>query len=217
MNKCIIIANGKAPGKSLFPFLKKKGFGTIICADGGANSARQISLKPDYIIGDLDSIHPETLEYYKNQCIIKRIKRQDDTDVEKCLKFAIGKGFRECVLLGVIGDRLDHSLSNLGIALRFTKEIPLRIISDRSYLTIHSKRISIKTVPGEVISIYAFDMKTRIRSIGLKYELNNIPLPFGQKESTSNVAVGDEVSFDVKSGSIFIIREFSIIRKYDLF
>ena len=39
MKKCIIIANGKSPTKKVVQYFFKKGFITIICADGGANSA----------------------------------------------------------------------------------------------------------------------------------------------------------------------------------
>lgn len=217
MKKCIIIANGKAPKKSIFPFLGAQGYSTIICADGGANSARRLKIMPDFIVGDLDSIHPETFDFYKDKTKIKRIKSQDDTDVEKCLKFAIKNHFEECVLTGVIGDRLDHSFSNMGIVLRFAKLISLKVISERSFLTVHKGNFSLKTISGETISIYAFDRKTKISSTGLKYELENSTLPFGIRESTSNEALGEKVTFSVRSGNVFIIRDFNVVKAHDLF
>ena len=38
----------------------RNSYSTLFCADGGANSAMKMGLIPDYIIGDLDSIHEET-------------------------------------------------------------------------------------------------------------------------------------------------------------
>ncbi|MCH7973671.1 MAG: thiamine diphosphokinase, partial [Bacteroidetes bacterium] len=60
MKKCIIIANGKCPKKSELKYFVEQGYSTIICADGGANSALKLKINPDYIIGDLDSIEGST-------------------------------------------------------------------------------------------------------------------------------------------------------------
>ncbi len=166
----------------------KKVFTTIICADGGANSARKIGIIPDYIIGDLDSIQNSTLKYYQSKSKIIKFTRQNDTDVEKCLKFAISKKYFEVILLGVTGDRLDHTICNLGILIKFFNHIKINLVSDRSFLISVNKSIRLKTIIGETISLYAFDNKTKITSSGLKYKLNNTALPFGLKESTSNVA-----------------------------
>lgn len=217
MDKCIILANGKAPSKKIFKALAGAGYNYIICADGGANSARKINLKINYIIGDLDSVKPETLEYYKGKTEVIQYLRQNDTDVEKCLKFAIKKKFKECVLLGVIGDRLDHSYCNLGIAVKFSDKINLKIISENSLLTVAGKEIDLKTVKNEIISLYGFDEKTKITSGGLKYKLNNEALPFGVRESTSNMATAEKVSLKIKGGKIFIIRDFNTVFKHGLF
>lgn len=216
MKKCIIIANGRSPSKNVVNFFKKKDYSTIICADGGANSAFKLGLVPDFIIGDLDSIKPEILEFYSDKSTIIKIKRQNDTDVEKCLKFAIRKGFSEALLLGVTGDRLDHTICNLGIVLKFYNQIKCCIVAENSYLIPTDETITLKSNAGETISIYAFDKKTKITSDGLKYPLRNSTLAFGEKESTSNVAISNSVRIVVKGGIIFIIRDFNFIRKNDL-
>lgn len=216
MKKCIIIANGRAPSKKVFNFFKKKGYSTLICADGGANSAKKLGLVPDYIIGDLDSVNPETIKYFSDKSTIIKIKRQNDTDVEKCLKFAIKKGFTEALLLGVTGDRLDHTICNLGIVLKFFKKIKCNIVAENSFLTPTNESITLKSKPGETISLYAFDYRTKISSTGLKYRLQNSTLPFGEKESTSNLATQSVVRLNIKGGIVFIIRDFNFIAKNDL-
>ena len=193
MKKCIILANGKPPKKSVIQFLQKKNYSTLICADGGSNHAKKLGLTPDYIIGDLDSIKKETITFYKHKSKIIKLKRQNDTDVEKCLKFAIRNGFEEAVLLGVTGDRLDHTFCNLGIVIKFFNKIKLKLIAENSLLVSYTGRVELKTFPGETISIYGFDRKTKITSAGLKYTLKNSVLAFGEKESTSNVALSNRV------------------------
>ena len=74
-----------------------------------------------------------------------------------------------------------------------------------------------KTFPGETISLYGFDRKTKIISKGLKYPLNNVPLPFGERESTSNVAAGKKVELNISGGVIFVIRDVNQMIKNDLF
>jgi len=217
MKRCIIIANGKSPRKSVIEFLAKQGYNTIICADGGANSALMLGITPNYIIGDLDSIKDETEKYYASKSKIVKIKRQNDTDVEKCLKFAIKKRMKEAVLVGVTGDRLDHTFCNLGIILKFYDKISLRIIAEKSLLSAHSGTIEIPVKLGETISLYGFSEKTKITSTGLKYQLKNTDLPFGVKESTSNVATEGKIKLKIKNGIVFIIRDFNLVKKNGLF
>lgn len=216
MKKCIILANGKPPKKDVINFLQKKEYSALICADGGANNADKLNIIPDYIIGDLDSIKKSVLEKFKTTSSIKKIKRQNDTDVEKCLKFAIRKEYDEAVLLGVTGDRLDHTFCNLGIVIKFFDKIKIKLIAENSLLIPYKNEFELTTVPGETVSLYGFDEKTKITSTGLKYPLKNSSLPFGKKESTSNAAVSEKVKLKVKGGIIFIIRDFNIIKKYDL-
>ncbi|BDQ02105.1 thiamine diphosphokinase [Ignavibacterium sp.] len=216
MKKCIIIANGRAPSKKVINFFEKKGYTTLICADGGANSAKKLGLVPDYIIGDLDSVSPETIKYFSDKSTIIKITRQNDTDVEKCLKFAIKKGFTEALLLGVTGDRLDHTICNLGIVLKFFNKIECNVVAENSFLTPTNESITLKSKPGETISLYAFDSKTKISSDGLKYQLKNSRLPFGERESTSNVATQNEVKLNIRGGIVFIIRDFNFVAKNDL-
>jgi len=217
LKKCIILGNGKTPKKELITFLQKNNYSVLICADGGADKAKKLNLVPDYIIGDLDSVKESTLKFFYRKSEIIRLERQNDTDVEKCLKFAIKKKFEDIILLGVTGDRLDHTFCNLGIVIKFFRQIKLKIIAENSLLIPYSGNVELKTIPNEIISLYGFDDKTKIISKGLKYPLKNISLPFGKKESTSNAAVSDKVNLNIKGGIIFVIRDFNVMKKYGLF
>lgn len=216
MKKCIILANGDAPKKSDITFFLKKGYSTLICADGGADTAKKLKLIPDYIIGDLDSISSNTLLHYQEKCRIIKMKRQNDTDVEKCLKFAIKNGYTEAILLGATGSRLDHSFCNLGIVLKFYNEIKIKILHDDSLLEVISGNITLTTKKNETISLYGIDEMTKVSSRGLKYRLKNMALPFGKKESTSNVANGKSVELNVTKGKMFLIRDFNVMKNNDL-
>jgi len=215
MKKCIIIANGDLPKRNHIKILMQKNYNTIICADGGANSAAKLNVIPDFIIGDIDSITDETKKMFHNKSKFIQIKRQNDTDVEKCLKFAIKNKFSEAILLGATGDRLDHSICNLGIVIKFYDKIKIKIVHQKSLLIPISGEVNFKTTKGETISLYGFDEKTFITSIGLKYKLKKESLPFGKKESTSNVAISNLVHLKIENGIIFLIRDFGLARMND--
>jgi len=214
--KCIILANGKPPGKRIFKHFHNQ-YSDIICADGGANSARRIGIHPLYIIGDLDSITDSTLKFYSNYSKIIKIKRQNDTDVEKCLKFAIRNHYSEIVLMGVTGNRLDHTYNNLGLLIKYFSKIDMTIVAENSFLKVYNKNILLRSLPGETISIYGLDTKTKITSDGLKFKLDDVALPFGIKDSTSNVAISNEVNLKIHNGVMLVIRDINFVLKNDLF
>ncbi len=213
MKKAILWANGDPPSKRIIDFLVRTGYNKIICADGGANSARKLNAVPDVIIGDLDSITAENLKYFSGKSKIIKQNRQNDTDVEKAIKYAIKKKFTDLFLIGATGSRLDHSFCNLGIILKFYDEIQIKLLHRQSVLSVYSGSVEIKTLTGETISLYGFDRKTKITSQGLKYPLKEMHLPFGEKESTSNVALKDSIYLTIKGGRIFVIRDFEAMRK----
>ena len=211
--KCIILANGKPPVKSVITNLFNSGYNTLICADGGTNSAGKMGITPDFIVGDLDSIDKKYIKLFNKSGIIKKINRQNDTDVEKCLKFAVKKGFTEAIMIGVTGDRLDHTFCNLGIVLKFFNQLKLKIIAENSFLAAYSGKVELNTILQETISLYGFDQKTKITSSGLKYPLKDTTLPFGIRESTSNVAVSNKVNLNIKGGLIFVVRDYKVMKK----
>ncbi len=214
MKKAIVIANG-----DYFKFknvlqLQKIGFSDIICADGGANKLIKKNMIPKFIIGDLDSIKAEVLEFYKNQTEVIKISSQDDTDIEKTIKFLMDRNYTELVIISATGERLDHSIGNLSILLKFADKLNLHLIHGKSILSVISGKVKLKAKKGEVISLFAFDDQTKITTKGLMYQLKNESLTFGKRESISNVATENTFELSIKNGFIFIIRDLKYFIKY---
>ena len=74
-----------------------------------------------------------------------------------------------------------------------------------------------KTYPGETISLYGISPGTKITSNGLKYQLKNTSLPFGVRESTSNIAKKKLVKLKIANGVVFVIRDVKTMIDNDLF
>ncbi len=215
IKRCLILANGKKPSKRSLNYFIRKGFEYLICADGGADSAYKMKLNPDLIIGDLDSISAKIYKFFSGKTQIVHYKKQNNTDVEKALKYALRKGYKEAVLCGATGDRLDHTFCNIGVVLKFADKIKIYLHHENSVLYAIEGKSEIKTIPGETISVYGINDKTRFTSRGLKYPLKEFQLPFGIRESTSNLATGSKVYINCSRGRGLIIRDFNVIMKHD--
>ncbi|MGN0570791.1 MAG: thiamine diphosphokinase [Candidatus Fimenecus sp.] len=97
------------PKAEILPYLSGKPY--IITADAGYRYAKEIGCTPNLILGDFDSgacpaTDIETLQ-------LNPIK--DDTDSAVALKEAVHRGYKQIVLLGGTGSRLDHTFANFDL------------------------------------------------------------------------------------------------------
>ena len=89
----------------------------FIFCDGGLNHAEKLGVKPDLIVGDFDShIRPRT-----STEIIQLPREKDDTDSFFACKEGARRGFSDFLLIGMLGQRFDHSLVNISILLYLKK------------------------------------------------------------------------------------------------
>ena len=84
----------------------------IIAADGGANLCKLQKVKPDYIIGDLDSITYENMEFFSDSKFIE-ITEQENTDLQKALNYALSLNPTKIKIISSFGKRADHTLGNI--------------------------------------------------------------------------------------------------------
>lgn len=66
--KICIVLNGEIEDYEVTrDIIIKECYDCIICADGGANHTYKMEIMPDYILGDLDSVEEEKINFYKNK------------------------------------------------------------------------------------------------------------------------------------------------------
>ena len=80
----------------------------IFC-DSGLFHKENLNVEPDLIIGDFDS--HEKVDTGSE--IITLPEMKDDTDSLSGVKLALKRGFKDFLLLGMTGRRMDHTLCNL--------------------------------------------------------------------------------------------------------
>lgn len=196
--RAVIIGNGTVLDYELIrSMIKEDDF--VICADGGYNHAKKTGIVPDLVIGDFDSsVKPEN-------DIAKFVYpvRKDFTDGELCVKYACEHGFEEIVMLGMTGNRMDHTLTDMLLLAQCKKGC---IIDDnneiyllRDKFVIENKKgmtLSIIPVNGDLCGLYAR---------GLEYPLNGDTLYFGESRGNSNIITEDYCEITARSGMGFII------------
>lgn len=207
--KSAIIANGSFSDKTSF-LNECSSADCIICADGGAKYAYNFGCTPDYVVGDFDSLEPEILDFYMKQDIevIRYPKEKDYTDTELCIQKAIDIGSTEICILAGVGDRIDHTLGNIGL-LHTIKESGLEgyIVSDNCYIYICSNELSIKGNIGDIVSVIPFKGDASGVSLsGFKYPLDNVNVSFGSPLGISNEIVEDTCQVKVTEGELLVIR-----------
>ena len=70
--RVVIVANGPMEAKPLYDAIVR-GAETIVCADGGANTAIAHGWRPDVVVGDMDSIAPQVMaDLEARGCTLKR-------------------------------------------------------------------------------------------------------------------------------------------------
>ncbi len=182
----------------------------ILCADGGANRAHERGLTPDFIVGDLDSILPETRAAFLNAQYVHR-PSQYATDLEKTLQFAVEQSFERALLLGITGLRFDHQICNLNVAEKFCAQIEIEVHDDfgiGSFLYAHQTEasMSFKAFVGQQVSLFAFRRVEGIFTEGLKYPLQDEALEWAVRDGLSNEAIQSPVTIRVKKGTLFVYR-----------
>ena len=70
MKVCIVLNGEIKDYNKTKEIIHKENYDYIIGADGGCNHLFKMNIIPNYIMGDLDSINRDVIEYYKNKNVI---------------------------------------------------------------------------------------------------------------------------------------------------
>ena len=112
MRRCVIVGGAElGREEEIRGYLRGDDF--FIYCDSGLRHERALGRAPDLIVGDFDS-HDDP-HAAAETIVLPHVK--DDTDSCFAAKEGLRRGFRDFLLLGAVGARLDHTLGNLAVAL----------------------------------------------------------------------------------------------------
>ncbi len=197
MNKAALILNGES---IVEPVVGEE----IICADGGYELAMKYGLKPDYIIGDFDSLK----EYDQSIETVRFTRDKDKTDGELAVLFAASKGCRKLHVYGADGGRLDHVMSNIYLLhTGFKAGVRVTIHTESATIYLAASAFELPVEVGDIISIVPFTDTVHINSTrGLKYEIKDSILYMGTTRGISNIATEDSILINVTEGEALVFK-----------
>ena len=203
MSRCVILGGAPiARPEEIRPFLRDDDF--FLYCDCGLRHVDALGRAPDLIVGDFDS--HENPHAAAETIVLPREK--DDTDTCFAAKEALRRGWRDFLLLGAVGARLDHTLGNLGLALLLESAgahalivddfSEMEIVSDTAEIPDRFPYFSLINLDGSAGDVIVTGAKFPLKNAALPCEgslgVSNEPLP-GQ---TARVRVG--------KGRVLLIR-----------
>ncbi len=178
----------------------------VLAADGGANTLARIGVRPDVVIGDLDSIDAGTRSWIGEERMVHR-PDQGTTDFEKALVFAFeDSNLDRLIVLGALGGRLDHAIGNLGILAREAHGPGLIFLSDKEQVLATALEVNLDATSGETWSFWTFDPGVRVTLEGVRWPVENAPLTAGDHPSISNEATSTSIHLTPTGGSVIACR-----------
>jgi thiamine pyrophosphokinase len=184
----------------------------IIAADSGLDHALAAGLRPHLVVGDFDSVKPETLAWAAAEGIEieQHSPDKDNTDTELALAAARTSRATDVVLLGGGGDRLDHSIAAI-TALGHQSMAAFTTVSARWDTTmisvLHAPRaITFATELDATFSLLALHGAcSGIDVDGGLWPLSDAELQPGSSLGVSNRTTANELQIRVRTGVLTVV------------
>jgi len=207
MPTALILGNGSFPEWLDIRQIQSNHRACLVCADGGAEKARELGLTPDLIVGDLDSVTTETLAHFRSAGVmIEQIPDQENNDLEKSIRLLIRKDWQQFILAGFSGRRDDQTIATLQIARKYMSRAQFLIYTETAEIwPLKEGAWLFETVPGQIISLFGFPRAMRVTTNGLKFALNAENLSGGSR-GLSNVAINQKTVIRFISGNLLVVK-----------
>ena len=200
---CVIFGAGtEFPDKIILPENER----LLIAADGGFSKLGELGIKPDRIIGDLDSL--DITPDGDNFTLLPHIK--DTTDTFEAVQTGIKEGCTEFHIYGGTGGRLDHTLANIQLAAQLSQNGCKALVYGRNYIVtaVTDGSLHLPARDSGYVSVFAHcDECTGVTIRGLFYEVADVTLKNDFALGVSNEFVGRPAEISVKHGTLIVYYE----------
>jgi len=189
---CLIMLGGEAPGplaaQALAALLEEHLY--VVAADCGAEHLFQLGLMPQLVVGDGDSLCPETRQACFEAGVEFMIlpREKNFTDGEAALSAALEAGYRNLAVFGAFGGRPDHLLGNLLLPLAYRDKWDNCIFYGEGFTACYCfGDHTLKGRPGDTVSLVALAPTVEnINLHGFCYPLHDHQTVMGSSRCLSN-------------------------------
>ena len=202
MQRCVIIGGAEIKNYNRIKSKLKENDYFIFC-DSGLKHQQQLNVQPNLIIGDFDSIKKPKTDI--ETIVLPTVK--DDTDTFYAVKEALKRGFNEYLLIGVTGNRLDHTLGNLSALLYlYNQGKDAKIIDDYSVMQIVDNNPVIIEKAKYFSLLNISGIATGVNIENAKYPLNDATVKSEYSYCVSNELIQNkQAKIYVKNGQMLLI------------
>ncbi len=200
----VIVGNGEDwQQEKIVYFCQKADY--IIAADNGLAILHRFQLKPDLIIGDLDSVSPLLLKHYPHVPVEKYPSQKDFTDSELSIHKAISMHPKEIILLAMTGNYFDHSYASIiNLFRNYQSDTEIKIITSNSMIFPVMQKTTLQNLKGRRFSLFPLCPVRKFSLVGARYQFskNNLEVT---DYSMSNVIISDRLEINFEEGMLFCV------------
>ena len=183
----------------------------LICADGGSRHCVQLALRPDVVVGDMDSADPAVLATWQDAgtALERHPIGKNQTDLELALERAIRDGAEDILLLGALGGRLDQTLANLLILAQRAWPARIRLAEGDqvAQILLDGEVMTLTGAVGDIVSVVPLSPEvTGITYVGLEYPLEGAALRLGSTRGISNVIAAHPATIAIDRGILLVVQ-----------
>jgi len=209
----LILANGDPPSAGLLTQMAAE-CDLFLATDGAGLTAARLGVSPNIVSGDFDSLDLDQARALLPRTEFVPTPDQNKTDLEKAFEIAVERGSESVTVAGAAGRRIDHTLGNFSLLLRWRAEypsLPVVFAADGSESRAVSGEIVLETEPGDAVSLLSFDGLAQVSISGVRWPLLDHLLPVGVG-GLLNEALGPCVSVTAEGGIILVCHVKAALR-----
>jgi thiamine pyrophosphokinase len=206
MNNCVIFLNGVIENDEFIKeIVNKEDF--IIAVDGGLNHIKRLGFAPNLILGDFDSSE-YNMALESNGEIHKYNSDKNATDGEIAMEYVIEKGFNEVIIVGALGNRIDHMLSNIYMLEKLSDAgITGKIISYKNEIYFLTNELVLSRGKYKYFSVVSItDMISGLSIENSRYDLDHADLSRTESLCISNEFLEETVNISLEKGKAIVIK-----------
>lgn len=204
MKRCVIVGGATIENYDDIRKYLREGDFNIFC-DSGLRHEAGLGITPDLIVGDFDS-HERPKS--QTETIVLPCEK-DDTDTVFAVKEALRRSFEDFLLIGAVGNRLDHTIANVSLLLMLdSKGKRAMIADDYSEMEIISEKPAYVEDRFSYFSLLSISGTAKGVNIeNAKYPLKNAEISCDYQYGVSNEVIkGKKAKISVAEGRALLIR-----------